>query len=353
LSSGNDIRRNDPCPCGSGKKFKRCCLLKASRPPRAPRFEDLIRSTPASSSAVVEAPKFGPLIWGLAGGDEKLRAGLAQVERNAENFVRHYCVPSRLPTPELRRALNAETIHHVWTDLAALQIAYGRRLATMYCDSVDCVGRRRLHLASLALRAYLELTGVLIYFEQRLTRRLVDGVASQAQMDELNELLRVGVLGGRFDWAPFFQGGARMDQLIAAYAKAKDHEHEPAQAVRQKSTGAYIAEVDKHFGKRWPEHQGKVRAVYAMLSDICHPSVGGDLFFAEVPQQPGWVTHRAEPHDEMIKDFVRRVALPVLLDISQITVWSLKRLGQVADSLHEQHDSGEVVRIPPMKDGAP
>ena len=21
--------RNDPCPCGSGKKYKRCCLLKA------------------------------------------------------------------------------------------------------------------------------------------------------------------------------------------------------------------------------------------------------------------------------------------------------------------------------------
>jgi uncharacterized protein YecA (UPF0149 family) len=20
------IRRNDPCPCGSGKKFKQCCL---------------------------------------------------------------------------------------------------------------------------------------------------------------------------------------------------------------------------------------------------------------------------------------------------------------------------------------
>ena len=20
------VRRNDPCPCGSGKKFKRCCL---------------------------------------------------------------------------------------------------------------------------------------------------------------------------------------------------------------------------------------------------------------------------------------------------------------------------------------
>lgn len=23
-----EIERNDPCPCGSGKKFKKCCLLK-------------------------------------------------------------------------------------------------------------------------------------------------------------------------------------------------------------------------------------------------------------------------------------------------------------------------------------
>lgn len=25
------IGRNDPCPCGSGKKFKHCCLDKGSR----------------------------------------------------------------------------------------------------------------------------------------------------------------------------------------------------------------------------------------------------------------------------------------------------------------------------------
>jgi hypothetical protein len=36
--------RNDPCPCGSGKKYKQCCLLKdiESRPPRpAPKITDL------------------------------------------------------------------------------------------------------------------------------------------------------------------------------------------------------------------------------------------------------------------------------------------------------------------------
>jgi len=26
IMSGNKIGRNDPCPCGSGKKFKKCCL---------------------------------------------------------------------------------------------------------------------------------------------------------------------------------------------------------------------------------------------------------------------------------------------------------------------------------------
>jgi len=26
------IGRNDPCPCGSGKKYKQCCLPKAAKP---------------------------------------------------------------------------------------------------------------------------------------------------------------------------------------------------------------------------------------------------------------------------------------------------------------------------------
>jgi preprotein translocase subunit SecA len=29
-ASGEKIGRNDPCPCGSGKKYKKCCLLKGA-----------------------------------------------------------------------------------------------------------------------------------------------------------------------------------------------------------------------------------------------------------------------------------------------------------------------------------
>lgn len=31
------VGRNDPCPCGSGKKFKKCCINKVARPVPAPR----------------------------------------------------------------------------------------------------------------------------------------------------------------------------------------------------------------------------------------------------------------------------------------------------------------------------
>ncbi len=37
------VGRNDPCPCGSGKKYKKCCLASASEPPwvaGAPRMRD-------------------------------------------------------------------------------------------------------------------------------------------------------------------------------------------------------------------------------------------------------------------------------------------------------------------------
>ena len=32
----NHLGRNDPCPCGSGKKYKRCCSLSSAGPPHVP-----------------------------------------------------------------------------------------------------------------------------------------------------------------------------------------------------------------------------------------------------------------------------------------------------------------------------
>ncbi|MDG2285973.1 MAG: SEC-C metal-binding domain-containing protein [Alphaproteobacteria bacterium] len=33
IQNKQKVGRNDPCPCGSGKKFKKCCIHKSSGDP--------------------------------------------------------------------------------------------------------------------------------------------------------------------------------------------------------------------------------------------------------------------------------------------------------------------------------
>ena len=44
---GKKIGRNDPCPCGSGKKYKKCCLGKADNPEYSDitKFADVYKAT--------------------------------------------------------------------------------------------------------------------------------------------------------------------------------------------------------------------------------------------------------------------------------------------------------------------
>ncbi|HNH48063.1 MAG TPA: SEC-C metal-binding domain-containing protein, partial [Myxococcota bacterium] len=52
-----NIRRNDPCPCGSGLKFKKCCYLESEDPKKngaAPAAEGLLAGLAAELAAVSE-----------------------------------------------------------------------------------------------------------------------------------------------------------------------------------------------------------------------------------------------------------------------------------------------------------
>jgi SEC-C motif-containing protein len=40
----SQTRRNDPCPCGSGEKFKNCCIDKVEKKARADRDAKLFGS---------------------------------------------------------------------------------------------------------------------------------------------------------------------------------------------------------------------------------------------------------------------------------------------------------------------
>jgi hypothetical protein len=42
------VGRNDPCPCGSGKKYKKCCMLSSQQEETQPRLSPRFRFEPGS-----------------------------------------------------------------------------------------------------------------------------------------------------------------------------------------------------------------------------------------------------------------------------------------------------------------
>jgi hypothetical protein len=48
------IGRNDPCPCGSGKKYKRCCLIAQSSNPEPPSTAMNVAQPPESDDDICD-----------------------------------------------------------------------------------------------------------------------------------------------------------------------------------------------------------------------------------------------------------------------------------------------------------
>jgi SEC-C motif-containing protein len=107
------IGRNEPCPCGSGRKAKRCCGVS-----RGPAEDELAR-------AFVAAEAFAAAPW-LAGLDDDELDVLWEemLELPARDLSLHFPLPT-LVTPELQRLI--ETIRDEDSDEAdeALEDALG------------------------------------------------------------------------------------------------------------------------------------------------------------------------------------------------------------------------------------
>lgn len=59
-ASARHLGRNEPCPCGSGKKYKHCCLEKDEEAARALRAEQAEATPPAAPPPEHEAAPHQP-----------------------------------------------------------------------------------------------------------------------------------------------------------------------------------------------------------------------------------------------------------------------------------------------------
>ena len=77
----NKIGRNDPCPCGSGKKFKNCCLALDE----GAGTDLFTRYSQAIASVKLKL-------------DQEFKAEIKKIRKSAQQNFLHYSVSNRLPT---------------------------------------------------------------------------------------------------------------------------------------------------------------------------------------------------------------------------------------------------------------
>ena len=54
MTTNNKIGRNDPCPCGSGKKYKKCCLKQYQTDPTISNSEIAILANNIQKKCIAE-----------------------------------------------------------------------------------------------------------------------------------------------------------------------------------------------------------------------------------------------------------------------------------------------------------
>ena len=98
------VSRNDPCPCGSGKKYKHCCLRKditASSPRPSPSLTDL-------HGKPKERPEYPIGTVALYGPDDKITTKIAAgviTSPNAEPILMRWMATDVAKQPKVQREL--------------------------------------------------------------------------------------------------------------------------------------------------------------------------------------------------------------------------------------------------------
>ena len=210
---------------------------------------------------------------------------LRGLEKGAEAFVGRYRLPLALASHEARRKGGATVVETIQAAITGFQFDCGRRMADLLEDIIVLVNGKRVLAAVLAARGFIELCAAAAYLEEGLVGRAVAGIRNQQDLDEVTSLLDTMRVGSTFDWERFLGTEERRRDLLEAYAKGDKEGVKPAHFRRNVETMLKV--LDRRFAKVDPGRKGYAVAFHSMLSDICHPAVGGTMLYFDVGSPPG------------------------------------------------------------------
>jgi tetratricopeptide (TPR) repeat protein len=114
--------RNDPCPCGSGKKYKKCCIPNYDKPVATPTPPDLVKLASKLDFLDLWMPEMLNRM-----SDAQILSKLEQlgIPLDRDSFVK-----------DIREQLSAEKVAKLWQERYQLQIT-GKDADFPYCAAVQ------------------------------------------------------------------------------------------------------------------------------------------------------------------------------------------------------------------------
>lgn len=264
-------------------------------------------------------------------GEENAQAlsSLRELEEGVRKFWKAYSVGLTIADDETFAAESGTLEEAFQLRITLLQVSLARRLAELLVSLIAHINAMRLLDAALSTRACIELAGAIVYYEKRITTLLTDGIFTQEQMDRFNDIIEKATRGGRFDWIRWFRSGADLKTLITEYA---NENASPTSPIRAKNVLDFVKALDESVSTEEPP-PGTIRAVYGLLSDICHPAVGGYMLYISVPQPPGYLRFEAHPNTKIASWFVGSIISPTANRLMKHAARSLNRLTYVASTV--------------------
>ncbi|MHC4176834.1 MAG: hypothetical protein ACYSWU_04975 [Planctomycetota bacterium] len=286
--------------------------------------------------------QFDPeLVQTIAQGDESVLASFDAVEQVGNQFYEKYYLPEyEIPGLKQIAAEGGNLVHMFRSELVLFHLLQGRRLAEHLADIVQSFIDRRLLATTLALRAVLEVTAAVVYYVSKMTETLPDGGLTDEDCQRFGDLLDKALGGGRFDWSRWASGAEDRQKLREAYgAWARRKADEPKPELQQTNVMTMVQHLAKHMGSREEQHRGLVETSYALLSDMCHPSVGATFLATLSEPEDDRSVVRPGASDLLINWYWWEVISPVLQPIMIAAKDSLEQIDKIAGGLTWQPSS--------------
>jgi hypothetical protein len=169
--------------------------------------------------------------------------------------------------------------------------------------------------AALISRAILETAAATVYLQEKLEATMTTSSddALRAGLEELHRAIG----GGRFNWFAAKDDTAMLSNL-EVYRVGDD----PELPLGQRATNVMtmVRKLDQTVHKRFKVATsesilvikgGVIRAMYAMLSDICHPAAGTAILLSSPSDRDGWIQMKATTGERETRWFFWNLGLIV------------------------------------------